>query len=130
MMTCTPLRLLIVEDNHDAAESLRLLFQLQGYDVTVAYDGLNGVRLAREQHPEVILCDLGLPGLDGFDVAKAVRRNPDTATVPLIAVSGYGGEDDRRRSREAGFNHHLTKPADPDELQSLIVRLVTRNTPS
>jgi CheY-like chemotaxis protein len=117
-----PLRVLIVEDNRDAADSLRVLLELSGHEVAVAYDGQAGVKAAREWRPDVVLCDIGLPGLDGYGVAGELRRDPATAQVPLIAITGYGGEQDRKRSREAGFDHHLTKPVDPDDLQPLLVR--------
>src|SRR5262249_21899019 len=106
------LRILVVEDNRDAAESLRILLALQGHGVTVAAPGPAGVRAARDVHPAVTLGDIGLPGMDGYSVAGALRRNPETAGARMIAVTGYGAEGDRRRSREAGFDLHLTKPVD------------------
>lgn len=117
-----PIRVLIVEDNHDAADSLRILLELLGHQVAVAYSGPDGVRLAREWHPDVVLCDIGLPGLDGYGVAGELRHDPATANVQLIAVTGYGQEEDRRRAQQAGFDHHLTKPVDPEVLQPLLVR--------
>lgn len=118
----TRLRILVVEDNRDAADSLKMLFQLFGYDVTVAYTGPAGVETAKNWKPDVILCDLGLPGLSGYEVAKALRQHPDTAKVRLIAVTGYGGDEDRLKTREAGFDAHLTKPADPVAIQELLTR--------
>ena len=94
--------------------------RLVGYEVTVAYSGPDGVRAAEESHPEVVICDIGLPGLDGYGVAAALRGNPATAAARLIALTGYGREEDRQRAREAGFDEHLTKPADPAVLQALI----------
>jgi CheY-like chemotaxis protein len=114
------LRILVVEDNRDAADSLRLLLELYGYDVTVAYTGPSGVETARECKPDIILCDIGLPGLDGYGVARELRRDPATARARMIAVTGYGGDEDRLRSQEAGFDAHLTKPADPTALQELL----------
>jgi PAS domain S-box-containing protein len=116
------LRILIVEDNRDAAESLRLLLELLGHRVAVAYNGPEGVRRAREWRPDVVLCDIGLPGLDGYAVAGELRHDPATAGARLIAITGYGQEEDRRRTRQAGFDHHLTKPVDPAILQPLLVR--------
>ena len=112
--------MLIVEDNRDAAEVLRELLELSGYTVEVAHTGLSGVEAAQEFHPDVVLCDLGLPGMDGYQVAAALRQNPATANVRLIALSGYGLEEDLRRSVEAGFNLHLTKPVDFTELERLL----------
>jgi PAS domain S-box-containing protein len=114
------LRILVVEDNRDSADSLRMLLEAHGYDVEVAYTGPEGVRVACQQRPEVVICDIGLPGLDGYGVAAALRQNPDTASARLIALTGYGQDEDRRRAREAGFNEYLTKPADPAALGALL----------
>lgn len=117
------LRILVVEDNRDSAESLRMLLELYGYEVTVAYTGPEGVKAAEEWHPSVVLCDIGLPGLDGYGVARQLRRNPATAKTPMIAVTGYGAEEDRRRSREAGFDRHMVKPVDPEVLHQALSAL-------
>jgi CheY-like chemotaxis protein len=114
------LRVLVVEDNRDAADSLRDLLDAHGHDVEVAYSGPDGVAAAERHRPEVIICDIGLPGMDGYAVANEVRCNPATARARLIALTGYGRDDDRRRAREAGFDDHLTKPADPARLVSLL----------
>ncbi len=111
------LRILVVEDNRDSADSLRLLLELYGYEVTVAYTGPEGVKAAEEWQPDVVLCDIGLPGLDGFGVASRLRQNPSTAKARLIAVTGYGGEYDRHRTQAAGFDQHMVKPVDPEALQ-------------
>ena len=110
------LRILVVEDNRDAADSLRLLLELYGYEATVAYTGPGGVKAAEQWQPDVVLCDIGLPRMDGYEVARRLRQNPSTAKARLIAVTGYGAEDDRRRSREVGFEAHLVKPVDPEQL--------------
>jgi PAS domain S-box-containing protein len=115
------LRILVVEDNRDAAESLRLLLEMCRHEVAVAYTGTDGVEAARRFHPQVVLCDLGLPGLSGYEVARTLRREPATAQVRMICVSGYGQEQDRRRAREAGFDAHVVKPVDPEVLQQLLV---------
>jgi CheY-like chemotaxis protein len=114
------LRILVVEDNRDAADSLRLLLELYGYDVVVAYTGPAGVETAKQWRPEVVLCDIGLPGLDGYGVVRELRRYPATARTRMIAVTGYGDAQDRERSQEAGFDAHLTKPANPLALQELL----------
>ncbi|HEV7519347.1 MAG TPA: ATP-binding protein [Thermoanaerobaculia bacterium] len=112
-----PHRILIVEDNVDAAESLRLFLELTGHEVTVAHDGSTGVARARETQPEVVLCDIGLPGeMDGYAVARALRSDPELSFTRLIALTGYGQAEDRRLASEAGFDLHLTKPTDPDAL--------------
>ena len=113
-------RIVVIEDSRDAADSLRILLQLLGHDVRVAYTGPAGVEAVKEWRPDIVLCDIGLPGLDGYGVARQLRLNPTTACVRLLALTGYGHDEDRRRSREAGFDHHLVKPADPGELQRLL----------
>jgi PAS domain S-box-containing protein len=115
-----PLRLLIIEDSRDAADTLRDLLEGFGCTVEVAYSGPDGVDAARRFRPEVVLCDLGLPGMNGFEVAATLRRERETANARLIALSGYGQEEDQRRSREAGFDLHLVKPVDFYELQRLL----------
>jgi CheY-like chemotaxis protein len=116
----TRLRILVVEDNRDAADSLRMLLELYGYDVAVAYTGPTGVERAKEWKPDVVLCDIGLPGLDGYGVVRELRQNQTTAKARMIAVTGYGGDEDRQRSQEAGFDQHLTKPVDPVVLQGIV----------
>jgi PAS domain S-box-containing protein len=114
------LRILVVEDNRDSADSLRMLLELFGYEVAVAYSGPSGVEAAKAWRPDVVLCDIGLPGLDGYGVVGELRRNPDTAKARMIAVTGYGADEDRRKSQEAGFDLHLTKPVDPVALQEMV----------
>jgi CheY-like chemotaxis protein len=115
-----PLRVLIVEDNRDTAETLGDLLELSGHTVEVAHTGISGVAAAQQFQPHVVLCDLGLPGMDGYQVAAELRSNPTTANARLIALSGYGLEEDLRRSVEAGFNLHLTKPVEFVELERLL----------
>jgi CheY-like chemotaxis protein/nitrogen-specific signal transduction histidine kinase len=116
-------RVVIIEDGEDAGDSLRELLELRGFEVAVARTGPDGVGLARRVRPDAIVCDLGLPGMTGFEVARTLRADPATAAVPLVAVSGYAQEEDRRNARAAGFDALLAKPADTDEL----VRLLTRS---
>jgi CheY-like chemotaxis protein/nitrogen-specific signal transduction histidine kinase len=110
------LRVLVVEDNVDAADSLRLLLEMSGHEVNVAHTGPEGVKIASQFEPQVVLCDLGLPGMDGFTVASQLRNQSATRAARLIAVTGYGRDEDRRRAKEAGFDEHLTKPVDPRKL--------------
>jgi CheY-like chemotaxis protein len=117
------LRVLIIEDNRAAADSLRLILDLSGHEVRVAYDGPTGVRAAREWPPDFVLCDLGLPGLDGYGVAAALRDHPATAPARLIAVTAYGSDEARWRSREVGFERHFVKPVDPSVLLDLLADL-------
>jgi len=111
---------LIVEDNDDARESLRLLLETLGHRVIEAGDGPRGLALALHHRPEVVLVDLGLPGMDGYEVARALRATPGGKTAALIAVTGYGQAEDRRRSSEAGFDAHLVKPVSQSLLAGLI----------
>jgi signal transduction histidine kinase len=114
-------KILVVEDNPDAGATLRDYLELSGHEVELADSGAAGIQAARKFHPEVVLCDLGLPGMNGFEVAVELRRDPATRSARLIAVTGYGGAEDRRRSKEAGFDLHLTKPVDPAKLKALLL---------
>ncbi|SRR5690606_26032024 len=113
-------RVLIVDDNVDSASSIALVLEHSGHEVHVAHDGPSAVTIARRLRPEFVFLDLGLPGLDGFEVARTLRREPGLEAMRIIAVTGYGQESDRARSREAGIDQHLVKPADPAFLESLL----------
>ncbi|HYD49581.1 MAG TPA: hybrid sensor histidine kinase/response regulator, partial [Terriglobales bacterium] len=113
-------RILIVEDNADAAASMAMALRKSGYDIELVRDGAGALQRAASFHPRVILLDIGLPEMDGFEVARQLRRDPATAEALIIAVTGYGTERDRRRGREAGFDHHLVKPIDLNHLRDLI----------
>jgi signal transduction histidine kinase/CheY-like chemotaxis protein len=116
---------LVVEDNEDAAETLRDALELEGMVVTVAPDGAAGLAAARRSRPDLVICDIGLPGeLDGYAVARAVRGDPGLRDVPLVALTGYAGPDDRARAHAAGFDLHLGKPTALDELLRAIASLV------
>lgn len=114
------MRILIVDDNRDAANLLGSLLRRDGHEVKVVYSGAAGLASIRDLRLEVVLCDIGLPGMDGYVLAAELRRNPAAALARLIAVTGYGQKEDRRRSQEAGFDHHLTKPVDLAELGRLL----------
>ncbi len=113
-------RVLIADDNLDAAESLQLWLQLAGHQVAIAANGTQALRVAETFLPEVALLDLGMPDLSGFDVARGIRSAPWGRGIVLIALTGWGQEEDRRRTAEAGFDHHLTKPIPPDTIEELI----------
>jgi signal transduction histidine kinase len=114
------LRVLIIEDLRDAAETLADLLEIWGCRTEIALNGLEGIRRAQSFGPDVVICDLGLPGIDGFAVAAQLRSHPLTRESQLIALSGYGSEADQRKTRAAGFDAHLTKPADANELRRVL----------
>jgi two-component system CheB/CheR fusion protein len=113
-------RVLVIEDNKDAADSLQEALQLNGHEVAVAYDGHAGLLTAREFRPEIVICDIGLPQMDGYQVARAFRADAALNGVRLIALTGYAGPQDRRRAQEAGFNRHIAKPPSIEELEQLL----------
>ncbi len=113
-------RVLIIEDNRDAGETLRELLELKGHAVQVAFTGAAGLALARELRPEIVLCDIGLPDMDGFTLGRALRADAATTGALRVALSGYVSPDDRRRTAEAGFHRHLAKPPDLDELDAIL----------
>ena len=98
-----------------------MYLECEGYEVAVAYDGQAGVMAARRDRPSVIICDIGLPGMDGYQVARVLRAEPEFESCQLIAVTGYGDDADRGRARDAGFDRHFTKPVDPGALAELMV---------
>jgi two-component system CheB/CheR fusion protein len=112
-------RVVVVDDNKDGAESLAMLLRFWGHDTVVAHDGRAALAMVAAEAPDVVLLDIGLPGMDGYQVARALRERLDSRPV-LVALTGYGQDEDRRRSREAGFDHHLTKPVDPEALKGLL----------
>jgi PAS domain S-box-containing protein len=114
-------RILVVDDNVDAADSLSRVLRMQAHEVRVAYDGLAALAAARDMNPDVVLLDIGLPKMDGLEVAKSLRARGDGPRPLLVAMTGFGQADDRARTAAAGFDHHLTKPVDPKVLQSLII---------
>lgn len=107
-----PRRVLVADDNVDSAETLALLLQALGNDVRTVHDGLRAVEESEAFRPDVALLDIGMPGLDGYEVARHIRGKPWGANMVLIALTGWGEEEDRRRCREAGFDRHLLKPID------------------
>jgi len=115
-------RVLIIEDNRDSAESLREAVEFGDHRVAIAHDGREGLLLAREFRPEVVLSDIGLPGMDGYEVARAFRADPELRSVFLIALTGYSRPEDRRRAEQAGFDRHLAKPPDLDLLDELLAQ--------
>jgi signal transduction histidine kinase/DNA-binding response OmpR family regulator len=115
-----PRRILIVDDHPDVSRSLARLLRLGGHEVKATQDGPAALRELAGYRPQVVLLDIGLPGMDGYEVARAIRTQPGTESIVLVALTGYGQDEDRRRAREAGFDHHLVKPVDPDLLLALL----------
>jgi two-component system CheB/CheR fusion protein len=115
-------RILIVEDDGDTAESMARLLTILGYEVAIARDGLHAIAMAPRQGPDFVLLDLGLPGMDGYQIALSLKQEVECKKTVFIAVTGYGQSEDRQRSRAAGIDHHLVKPVDPDVLLGLLAR--------
>jgi signal transduction histidine kinase len=118
-----PLRVLVVDDNEDAAESLAMLLALDGHDVRVEHSGQGALQTAPAFQPQAVFCDIGMPGMDGHEFATQLRQDPRFATTLLVALTGWGTEEDKKRSRAAGFDGHLTKPASEAALAALLARV-------
>jgi CheY-like chemotaxis protein len=116
-------RVLDVDDNRDSAESMAMMLKLLGSDVRTAHDGLAAVERAAAFQPDLILLDIGMPGLNGYDACREIRRQPWSNGVVIVALTGWGQEEDKRRSREAGFDQHLVKPVEPTALDRLLASL-------
>ena len=115
--------ILIVDDNHDVADSTAMLLRAAGWKVYLAYDGEEAIRSARTLRLDAVLLDIGLPGVDGYQVAERIRAEPGNQEALIVAVSGYGQEEHRLRSKSAGFDYHIVKPLDPVVLTSLLASL-------
>lgn len=122
------LRVLVVDDNRDSAQSLGMLLEATGHDVQLAYDGPTALQATLDYRPHVVLLDIGLPGLDGYEVAKRIRQQPTLNNIVLVAMTGYGNLADVRRSEEAGFNHHLVKPADFMKVKEILASISEKTT--
>jgi PAS domain S-box-containing protein len=118
-----PWRILVVDDNRDSAVSLAMLLRRMGNHAETAHDGAEALRMAERYRPGLILLDIGMPGMNGYDVARAIRNRPWGGGMKLVALTGWGQEEDRRRSREAGFDHHLLKPVEPSDLETLLASI-------
>ena len=115
-------RILVVDDNRDGAASLAMLLAVMGNDTRTAHDGLEGVEMAEAFRPGMIVLDIGLPRLNGYDACRRIREQPWAKDTLIVAATGWGQDEDRRRSHEAGFDHHLVKPVDAAELSRLLAR--------
>ena len=126
VLTPQRLKILVVDDNRDAAESLSMLLELKGHDVRVAYDGEDALQLAEDFRPHMVLLDLGMPKMNGYEACRRIRDHVWGAQMTLVAVTGWGQEDDRRKSTAAGFDRHLVKPVNPETLEELSMYLHSR----
>jgi CheY-like chemotaxis protein len=122
-------RLLIVDDNQDAANSLALLLSMKGHEVKVAFSGSAALDITMSYSPEVVFLDIGMPGMDGYEVARRMRQQPGLEKVVLAALTGWGQQEDRRRTMEAGFNHHLVKPPELKLLEGVLAELPKSKAP-
>ena len=113
-------RILIIDDSRDGGESMTLLLRVLGADVQLVHSGRTALEAVGEFRPDVVLLDIGMPGMDGYEVARRIRADSANRSLLLIALTGWGQEEDRQRSAAAGFNHHLVKPADIDQLRQLL----------
>jgi CheY-like chemotaxis protein len=120
MRSTEPRRVLVVDDNEDAADTMRMLLELMGHDARTAYNGPAALRVAHEMRPQLVLLDIGMPGMNGYQVAARLRASEETRDAVLVAVTGWGQAEDRQRSHDAGFDHHLVKPAEPAMLSVLL----------
>jgi two-component system OmpR family response regulator len=114
------LSVLVVEDNRDSASTLATLLRMVGHEVQLAGNGPDALASVHSQHPDAVLLDIGLPGMDGWEVARHIRSGGEGDRPLLVAITGYGAEEDRQRSREVGIDVHITKPADPRKLLDLL----------
>ena len=118
-------KILVVDDNRDSADSMALQLRLKGHEIQIAYDGERALEIADQMHPEFVLLDIGLPLISGHEVARRIRKQPWGHAVVLIAMTGWGQQEDRNRSHDAGIDHHMTKPLDPDVLDSILLQDAT-----
>jgi CheY-like chemotaxis protein len=119
------LSVLVVDDNRDAATTLGMLLQLLGCDVATANDGPSALQILKTYHPTVVFLDIGMPGMDGYEVARRIRKMPDSETMTVVALTGWGQQEDRRLSADSGFDHHMLKPADITTLKNLFLSIGT-----
>jgi len=116
-------RILVVDDNVDAASTLSVMLEMMGNEVRTCHDGKAGLEAAEQMRPDLMLLDIGMPKLNGYEVAQSIRARPWAKSVTLVALTGWGQEDDRRKSEEAGFDYHMVKPVEPATLEQLIAAI-------
>ena len=118
--TARKLRVLVIDDNEDAAESLAMMIELDGHEIRTVYNGAAALELAGCFRPDLVFCDIGLPKMDGYEVARRLRLEAEHSATVLVALTGWGSEEDKRKTKEAGFDHHFIKPAEVAEIESII----------
>lgn len=116
-------RVLVVDDNADAAETLAMILELNGHEVRTASSGPMALELAQALQPEVVFLDIGLPGMNGYEVAQHLRAHPGHGPMVLVALTGWGRDQDKDLAKEAGFDHHLTKPMDVEAVETILSKL-------
>jgi CheY-like chemotaxis protein len=124
------LRVLVVDDNQDSADSLTMLIGIWGYEACCAHNGVRALALAADFRPDAVLLDIGLPGMTGYELAQRLRQRPETKDAVLVAITGYGQDEDKQRSAAAGIHHHMVKPVNPDQLQALLASLAPARRPA
>lgn len=122
-------KVLVVDDNLDGATTLSMLLELSGFEAESVHDGPSALRAAMEFRPDAVVLDIGLPGLDGYQVARRLRSSPELTGMVIIALTGHGQDADRERSRQAGFDHHFVKPTDPSTLCDVLARYAASRPP-
>jgi len=123
--SCAPCRIVVADDNEDCATSMGMMLKIMGNEVHVAYDGVQAIKAAEVFRPHVLILDIGMPNLNGYDTARHIREQPWSKDITLVALTGWGQDEDKRRSREAGFDHHLVKPVNLTALEQLVTTVVT-----
>jgi two-component system CheB/CheR fusion protein len=121
-------KVLVADDNRDAADSLALLLEMSGHSVRVAHSGQAALEIGSRERPDAVILDIGMPDVSGYDVARRIRKEPWGRTAFLLAITGWGQENDKERARAAGFDQHLTKPVDPDQVGRLLIEYLERRT--
>jgi two-component system, OmpR family, response regulator len=115
-------RVLVTDDDVDGAETLAIVLRMAGHDVRIAHDGPTTVKMAADFRPDVVFLDVGMPGMDGFETVRQLRQNVGLATAVMVALTGYGREEDRQRAKDAGFDHFLVKPTPPKVLTDIVAQ--------
>lgn len=125
-MSAPRLRILVIDDIPDVADVMKMLLDLEGFETRVAYGGAAALRIARAFSPDVIFCDIGLPEMDGHEIARRMRADPANAAAVLIALTGWGADEELRKTRESGFDFHLVKPVDSNALLDMLAYIESR----